>query len=186
MDEYAVIVFLPDMVKKRPLKWERLPSAPSPHDLWPSEKQIVELSLPSMCFCIYREWSSWTCKILFIIGFCDFTVTLVPSKVHAQANAIFLSHKGVLLLQALTRGNGAIQKIVAFENAFERLLDIITEEGNSDGGKRERPWGRLGTHSLGVVTMVSQQDMCLTTWFQPFWDTGLNSQWDRNPQQVIT
>lgn len=47
--------------------------------------------------------------------------------------------KGVLLLQALTRGNGAIQKIVAFENAFERLLDIITEEGNSDGGKRERP-----------------------------------------------
>ncbi|GAB1289845.1 General vesicular transport factor p115 [Apodemus speciosus] len=35
---------------------------------------------------------------------------------------------------ALTRNNGAIQKIVAFENAFERLLDIITEEGNSDGG----------------------------------------------------
>lgn len=62
----------------------------------------------------------------------------MPIKVHAQANAIFLSHKGVLLLQALTRGNGAIQKIVAFENAFERLLDIITEEGNSDGGKRER------------------------------------------------
>ncbi|ELW70484.1 General vesicular transport factor p115, partial [Tupaia chinensis] len=42
--------------------------------------------------------------------------------------------EGVLLLQALTRSNGAIQKIVAFENAFERLLDIITEEGNSDGG----------------------------------------------------
>lgn len=62
----------------------------------------------------------------------------MPIKVNAQANAIFLSHKGVLLLQALTRGNGAIQKIVAFENAFERLLDIITEEGNSDGGKRER------------------------------------------------
>lgn len=62
----------------------------------------------------------------------------MPIKVHGQANAIFLSHKGVLLLQALTRGNGAIQKIVAFENAFERLLDIITEEGNSDGGKRER------------------------------------------------
>lgn len=42
--------------------------------------------------------------------------------------------KGVLLLQQLTRSNAAIQKIVAFENAFERLLDIITEEGNSDGG----------------------------------------------------
>lgn len=45
-----------------------------------------------------------------------------------------IRNDGVLLLQALTRNNGAIQKIVAFENAFERLLDIITEEGNSDGG----------------------------------------------------
>ena len=26
------------------------------------------------------------------------------------------------------------QKIVAFENAFDRLLEIITEEGCSDGG----------------------------------------------------
>ena len=26
------------------------------------------------------------------------------------------------------------QKIVAFENAFERLLHIVTVEGNSDGG----------------------------------------------------
>lgn len=51
-----------------------------------------------------------------------------------------LLHKGVLLLQALTRNNGAIQKIVAFENAFERLLDIITEEGNSDGGTVWRDW----------------------------------------------
>ena len=38
------------------------------------------------------------------------------------------------MLQQLTKGNAAIQKIVAFENAFERLLDIITEEGSSDGG----------------------------------------------------
>ncbi|XP_044537279.1 general vesicular transport factor p115 [Gracilinanus agilis] len=45
-----------------------------------------------------------------------------------------IRNDGVLLLQALTRSNAAIQKIVAFENAFERLLDIITEEGNSDGG----------------------------------------------------
>lgn len=55
-------------------------------------------------------------------------------KTCTPLNIIFLLHKGVLLLQALTRSNGAIQKIVAFENAFERLLDIITEEGNSDGG----------------------------------------------------
>ncbi|XP_048366581.1 general vesicular transport factor p115 isoform X7 [Sphaerodactylus townsendi] len=45
-----------------------------------------------------------------------------------------IRNDGVLLLQQLTKSNAAIQKIVAFENAFERLLDIITEEGNSDGG----------------------------------------------------
>ena len=39
---------------------------------------------------------------------------------------------GVLLLQALTRSNGAIQEVVAFENASQRQLDIITKEGNSD------------------------------------------------------
>lgn len=46
----------------------------------------------------------------------------------------FLFQQGLLLLQQLTKSNAAIQKIVAFENAFERLLDIITEEGSSDGG----------------------------------------------------
>ncbi|KAG8593325.1 hypothetical protein GDO81_000794 [Engystomops pustulosus] len=45
-----------------------------------------------------------------------------------------IRNDGLLLLQQLTKSNAAIQKIVAFENAFERLLDIITEEGNSDGG----------------------------------------------------
>uniref|UniRef100_A0A8C5SEE3 General vesicular transport factor p115 n=1 Tax=Laticauda laticaudata TaxID=8630 RepID=A0A8C5SEE3_LATLA len=45
-----------------------------------------------------------------------------------------IRNDGVLLLQQLTKSNAAIQKIVAFENAFERLLDIITDEGSSDGG----------------------------------------------------
>ncbi|KAJ8383038.1 hypothetical protein SKAU_G00038160 [Synaphobranchus kaupii] len=45
-----------------------------------------------------------------------------------------IRNDGLLLLQKLTKGNAAIQKIVAFENAFERLLDIVSEEGNSDGG----------------------------------------------------
>lgn len=45
-----------------------------------------------------------------------------------------IRNDGLLLLQQLTKSNAAIQKIVAFENAFERLLDIITEEGSSDGG----------------------------------------------------
>ncbi|GMH42390.1 hypothetical protein BSKO_10309 [Bryopsis sp. KO-2023] len=40
----------------------------------------------------------------------------------------------LLLLAALTRQNGEIQKIAAFEGAFERLFNIIGEEGGCDGG----------------------------------------------------
>lgn len=40
----------------------------------------------------------------------------------------------LLLLIELTKGNSNIQKIVAFENAFDRLFDIVREEGCSDGG----------------------------------------------------
>ncbi|GAB6028493.1 hypothetical protein CHUAL_002646 [Chamberlinius hualienensis] len=45
-----------------------------------------------------------------------------------------IRNEALLLLAHLTKGNANLQKIVAFENAFERLLDIITEEGGSDGG----------------------------------------------------
>jgi hypothetical protein len=45
-----------------------------------------------------------------------------------------IRNDGLLLLIQLTRNNTNIQKIVAFENAFERLFDIIRDEGNSDGG----------------------------------------------------
>lgn len=40
----------------------------------------------------------------------------------------------LLLLLQLTRSNRQIQKIVAFDNAFDRLLGVIQEEGWSDGG----------------------------------------------------
>ena len=40
----------------------------------------------------------------------------------------------LILLQNLTKGHSNIQKIVAFENAFERLLEIIDNEGSNDGG----------------------------------------------------
>lgn len=40
----------------------------------------------------------------------------------------------LLLLELLTKSNANIQKIVAFENAFDILLRIISEEGFSDGG----------------------------------------------------
>jgi hypothetical protein len=38
------------------------------------------------------------------------------------------------LLISLTENNADIQKIVAFENAFEKLLEIITEEDGLNGG----------------------------------------------------
>ena len=43
-------------------------------------------------------------------------------------------NEGLLLLIALTKSNAEIQKIIAFENAFERLFAIILDEGATDGG----------------------------------------------------
>ncbi|XP_065072706.1 general vesicular transport factor p115 [Ochlerotatus camptorhynchus] len=45
-----------------------------------------------------------------------------------------IRNDALLLLIQLTKGNANIQKIVAFENAFDRLFDVIKEEGSSDGG----------------------------------------------------
>ena len=48
---------------------------------------------------------------------------------------LVLIFQALLLLNQLTKGHASIQKIVAFENAFERIIDILREEGGSDGGK---------------------------------------------------
>jgi hypothetical protein len=45
-----------------------------------------------------------------------------------------IRNDAILLLAELTKSNKQIQKIVAFENAFDRLLAIISEEDYSDGG----------------------------------------------------
>ncbi|CAG5123020.1 unnamed protein product, partial [Candidula unifasciata] len=45
-----------------------------------------------------------------------------------------IRNDALLLLNQLTRGHANIQKIVAFENAFERIIEIVREEGGSDGG----------------------------------------------------
>ncbi|KAF9586489.1 hypothetical protein BGW38_003820 [Lunasporangiospora selenospora] len=45
-----------------------------------------------------------------------------------------IRNEGLLLLISLTETNADLQKIVAFENAFERLLTIIEEEGGINGG----------------------------------------------------
>lgn len=45
-----------------------------------------------------------------------------------------LRNDALLLLIQLTKGNANLQKIVAFENAFDKLVDIIQSEEYSDGG----------------------------------------------------
>ena len=45
-----------------------------------------------------------------------------------------IRNEGLLLLISLTHSNAEIQKIIAFENAFDRLLAIILAEGATDGG----------------------------------------------------
>ena len=45
-----------------------------------------------------------------------------------------LRNDALILLYKLTKGNANLQKIVAFENAFDKLMDIIEAEGWSDGG----------------------------------------------------
>ncbi|KAG4065997.1 hypothetical protein HA402_001244 [Bradysia odoriphaga] len=45
-----------------------------------------------------------------------------------------IRNDALLLLIQLTKGNANIQKIVAFESAFDRLFDVIREEGGTDGG----------------------------------------------------
>lgn len=45
-----------------------------------------------------------------------------------------IRNETLLLLIRLTKGNANIQKIVAFENAFDRLFEIVNSEGYSDGG----------------------------------------------------
>jgi len=45
-----------------------------------------------------------------------------------------LRNDALMLLYKLTKGNSNLQKIVAFENAFDKLMDIIEAEGWSDGG----------------------------------------------------
>ena len=63
-----------------------------------------------------------------------------------------IRNDALLLLVHLTRSNANIQKIVAFENAFDRLLEIIAEEGYSDGGTYSAfPFLSFCIHSYNFV-----------------------------------
>lgn len=45
-----------------------------------------------------------------------------------------IRNDAILLLMLLTKGNANIQKIVAFENAFDKILEIVIDEGYTSGG----------------------------------------------------
>lgn len=82
-----------------------------------------------------------------------FITTLIANKTRDLQEIILVSPMGVsklmdllsdsrevirndalLLVIQLTKGNSNIQKIVAFENAFDKIFEIIQSEGCSDGG----------------------------------------------------
>ncbi|XP_043199707.1 general vesicular transport factor p115-like [Amphibalanus amphitrite] len=45
-----------------------------------------------------------------------------------------IRNDALIMLTQLTKGNANIQKIVAFEGAFDRLYDVIVDEGTAEGG----------------------------------------------------
>ncbi|XP_058810573.1 general vesicular transport factor p115 isoform X2 [Phymastichus coffea] len=45
-----------------------------------------------------------------------------------------IRNDALLVLIQLTKGNTNIQKIVAFENAFDRIYEVVLEEGGMEGG----------------------------------------------------
>lgn len=49
-------------------------------------------------------------------------------------NREVIRNDALLLLIQLTKSNANIQKIVAFENAFDRLFDVVNTEGCTEGG----------------------------------------------------
>lgn len=58
----------------------------------------------------------------------------LPSRRHADIAPLPTVTEALLLLHNLTVTNADLQKIVAFEGAFEKLLDIVFQEGGIEGG----------------------------------------------------
>lgn len=78
-----------------------------------------------------------------------------------------IRNEGLLLLIKLTSGNADIQKIVAFENAFERLFSITLEEGSIDGGIIVQDCLQL-MHNLLRHNASNQVQSCAHTMSEPF------------------
>ncbi|CAG2105552.1 unnamed protein product [Medioppia subpectinata] len=87
---------------------------------WPSVKLLIGLLRNKLRDC-------QDCILSYPMGVSRLMDLLADSREVIRNDAL-------LLLVHLTRSNANIQKIVAFENAFDRLLEIVAEEGYSDGG----------------------------------------------------
>ncbi|XP_033123088.1 general vesicular transport factor p115-like [Anneissia japonica] len=87
---------------------------------WPAVKLLTALT-------VHRSTQVQQCVLVSPMGVSKLMDLLSDSRE-------VIRNDGLLLLIQLTKNNANIQKIVAFENAFEKLLEIISEEGGSEGG----------------------------------------------------
>ncbi|XP_054155368.1 general vesicular transport factor p115-like [Oppia nitens] len=87
---------------------------------WPTVKLLIGLLKNKLRDC-------QDCILAYPMGVSRLMDLLADSREVIRNDAL-------LLLVHLTRSNANIQKIVAFENAFDKLLEIVAQEGYSDGG----------------------------------------------------
>lgn len=71
-------------------------------------------------------------KVLAAPGGCSAVLQCLEAAPTSSTEII--RNEALLLLPSLASGSADIQKIIAFEGAFERLLDIIAQEGRIEGG----------------------------------------------------
>lgn len=71
-------------------------------------------------------------KVLAVPGGCSAVLQCLEAAPSSSTEII--RNETLLLLSSLVTGNPDIQQVVAFDGAFERLLDIIAQEGRIEGG----------------------------------------------------
>lgn len=95
-----------------------------------------------------------------------------------------IRNDALLLLVFLTKSNANIQKIVAFENAFDRILEIVSNEGYSDGGV-------VVEDCLSILLNLLKMNTSNQNYFKegnyiqrllPFFDIPFDVTW--NPQKI--
>ena len=77
---------------------------------------------------------------------------------------IYITH---LLSHQVTKGNANLQKIVAFENAFDKLFEIMEAEGWTDGGIVVEDCLRLLLNLLRYRLVLTKLIVQITTSLPP-------------------